>query len=159
MIPREIVDFLSRASVAVLSTRDAARAPHIHFLSGWQVHEDRASVVCLVPASFTDRLAEGLAPAGRIAMVAEVIGPHETYQLKGRYLEHREAGPADRPVFDACLRRFVDGVQAHLKGRFREDDLAARVHEPAIALRFAVEEVFLQTPGPAAGRRVFPAEA
>ena len=91
-------------------------------------------------------------------MVAEVIGPHETYQLKGRYLDQRPAEPSDRPVHEACRRRFVTAVQNHLRGRFRDDDLAARIHDPSVAVRFAVEEIFLQTPGPAAGRRVFPAE-
>jgi len=159
MIPGFIVEFLGRASVGVIGTRDASLAPHLHFVSGWFVHADGASVVGLVPDSLRDHLSDGLMPGGRIALVAEVIGPHETYQLKGRYLEHRPAQASDGPVYRACRQRFVTAVQEHLKGRFREDDLAARVHEPAIAVRFAVEEIFLQTPGPAAGRRVFPPEA
>jgi hypothetical protein len=159
MIPGFIVEFLGRASVGVMGTRDANFAPHLHFVSGWFVHDDTSSVVCLVPASFTDHLSDCLVPGGRIALVAEVIGPHETYQLKGSYLDHRPAEASDRPVYQACRQRFVTAVQNHLKGRYRDEDLAARVHEPAIALRFAVEEIFLQTPGPAAGRRVYPGEA
>ena len=152
------MEFLGRASVAVLATRDERLVPRLHFASGWYVHEDRASVVCLVPDSFAGDLATAFVPGGRIAMVAEVIGPHETYQLKGRCLDLRPAGDADHRIHEDCRQRFVTAVHNHLKGRYRADDLAARVHPPSIAVRFAVEEIFVQTPGPAAGRRVFPAE-
>jgi len=158
MVPRDIANFLARASVAVVSTRDDDLVPHLHFLSGWSVAEDLGSVVCLVPPSFDDGVTERLARHADLAMVAEVIGPHETYQLKGRYIDHRPAGEADRQVFEECRQRFVDAVQRHLRGRFGEDALRARFREPALAVRFAVDEVFLQTPGPAAGRRVYPAE-
>ena len=159
MIPADIVAFLDRASVAIASTRDESLIPYLHFLSGWSVDGDRRSVTCLVPESFAAGLVERLVPDGRVAMVAEVIGPHETYQLKGRYLAHRPATDADRPVYEACRRRFVTAVQGHLKGRFTDDALVARFRDPALALRFGVEEIFLQTPGPAAGRRVYPPEA
>lgn len=156
MIPRPMVDFLARASVAVASTRDEKLIPYLHFLSGWSVGDDSNSVVCLVPASFSDGLVDRLLRDGDIAMVAEVIGPHETYQFKGRYQDHRPAGVGDRPVYEACRRRFTETIQAHLKGRFTDASLHARLREPAIAVRFTVDEIFLQTPGPAAGRRVFP---
>ena len=159
MIPADIVSFLDRASVAIASTRDENLIPYLHFLSGWSVDADRRSVTCLVPASFSEGLVERVAPDGPVAMVAEVIGPHETYQLKGRYLAHRGATEADQAVYERCRRRFVDAVQAHLKGRFTEETLAARFRDPALALRFRVEEIFLQTPGPAAGRRLYPPEA
>lgn len=156
MIPRALVEFLARASVAVASTRDAKLIPYLHFLSGWSVDDESGSVVCLVPAAFSDGLVDRLLGDGNIAMVAEVIGPHETYQFKGRYAAHRSAADADRPVYEACRQRFVDAVQAHLGGRFTDESLEARLREPAIAVRFTVDEIFLQTPGPAAGRRVFP---
>jgi len=159
MIPNDIVDFLGRASVAIASTRDEDHIPYLHFLSGWSVDDDRRSVTCLVPESFSAGLVERLVPDGRVAMVAEVIGPHETYQLKGRYVAHRPATDADRPVFESCRGRFVGAVHRHLGGRFTDDVLAARFRDPVLALRFRVDEIFVQTPGPAAGRRVFPPEA
>ena len=159
MIPAVMVNFLGRASVAVASTRDERLVPRIHFLSGWSVDEDRESVTCLVPASFTDGLDRSLSCRGELAMTAEVIGPHETYQFKGCLVAARPAGPADRDVYESCRRRFVEAVMRHLPGRFTEEALLARVREPALAARFAVREIFIQTPGPAAGRRLYPAES
>ena len=154
-----MVSFLGRASVAVASTRDERLVPRVHFLSGWSVDPDGEGVTCLVPAAFTHGLDETLLSRGEFALTAEVIGPHETYQFKGGLVEARPAGPADRAVYEACRRRFVEAVMHHLPGRFTEEMLVARMREPALAARFAVREIFIQTPGPAAGRRLFPPEA
>jgi hypothetical protein len=153
-----MVDFLGRASVAIASTRDADLVPHVHFLSGWSVNPDGRSVVCLFGAAFTAGLVDRLSQNGHVALAAEVIGPHECYQFKGRYLDSRPASPADREVFESCRRRFVESVRRLLGERFSEKSLRARFHEPALAIRFEVEEIFVQTPGPAAGRRLFPPE-
>jgi len=158
MIPGVMVDFLARASVAVASTRDEMLKPRIHFLSGWAVDDDRTSVVCLVPAPFAAGLDESVARRGDFAMTAEVIGPHECYQFKGRVIDSRPPVDSDRTVTEACRRRFVEAVGRHMHGRFSDDSLRARVREPALAVRFEVHEIFVQTPGPSAGRRVFPPE-
>jgi hypothetical protein len=159
MIPGVMVDFLSRASVAIAGTRDERLAPDVQFLSGWSVHEDRSSVVCLLAPAFADGLVGRLERHGEIALTVEVIGPHECYQFKGRYLESRPASPSDRPVFEACRLRFVEAVRRLLGDRFSEPSLRARFRDPTLAVRFAVEEIYVQTPGPAAGRRLFPPEA
>ena len=157
MIPGVMVKFLDRASVAVAGTRDESLVPHVHFLSGWAVDGD-GNVVCLFPASFSEGLLERLERTGALALTAEVIGPHECYQFKGRYLDARPATGEDRPVFEACRQRFSDAVKRHLGDRFTERSLHARFHEPALAVRIAVDEIYVQTPGPAAGKRLYPAE-
>ena len=158
MIPGVMVDFLARASVAVASTRDDTLVPRIHFLSGWSVDDDRRRVVCLVPSSFTPGLEEALARGGDLALTAEVIGPHESYQFKGRLVDSRPPIDSDRLVWESCRERFVDAVMRHMPGRFSDDSLRVRLREPALAVRFEVHEIFVQTPGPAAGRRLFPPE-
>jgi len=159
MIPGVLVDFLARASVAVASTRDHALVPHLHWVSGWWVEEDGETVVCLVSASFTDHLLDSLEANRQFAVMAEWIGPHECYQYKGSYLDSRPATASDRLVYETCRERFVAAVRAHLGDRFSERALRHHIREPAIAVRFKVDEVFLQTPGPGAGRRLFPRES
>jgi hypothetical protein len=91
-------------------------------------------------------------------MTAEVIGPHETYQFKGDYLDSRPANESDRPVWRACRERFAETVGSKFPGRWTEEILRRSSAEPALAVRFRVREIFVQTPGPAAGRRLFPGE-
>ena len=159
MIPGVMLDFLGRASVAVASTRDAGLVPHVHFLSGWFVDPERRGVVCLLPDSFSAGLAERLVQHPSFALAVEMIGSHECYQFKGRYLDSRRATEADLPVFEACRQRFVDAVTRLFGNRFSEASLRARYREPSLAVRFEVQEIYVQTPGPAAGRRLFPPEA
>lgn len=158
MIPGIMVNFLKRASVAVASTSGPAGIPAIHWLTGWSVDEGSRSVTCLVPEGFT----EGLLPAPRdnrrLSMVAEVIGPHECYQFKGLFDESRPVEDNDRATHRACRQRFVDAVQRHTGGRFTDEALRLRFQDPVIAVRLHVEEVFVQTPGPSAGARLFPPE-
>lgn len=156
MIPGVLVDFLERASVALGSTRDENYAPHLYWLSGWSVGEDRETVACLVAASFTEALMATLTANGHFAMVAERIGPHETYQFKGRYVDSRAATALDRPVFLSCRERYVADVKVLFGSRFTDQTLRDRFREPAIVVRFRVAEIYLQTPGPDAGRRIFP---
>lgn len=158
MIPRNQVDFLARASVAVASTRDGRLTPHLHWLSGWQVEEDQETVLCLVAELFTGSLIESLQSNGQFAMVAERIGPHECYQYKGRFVDSRPPKPADEALFVACRERFVAAVSAHLVGRSSVERLRLRSREPTVAVRFRVEEIYLQTPGPGAGARLHPPE-
>jgi len=158
MMPGVMVKFLERASVAVAGTRDESLVPHVHFLSGWSVDAD-GSVVCLFPASFAEGLVERLEKTGTLALTAEVIGPHECYQFKGRYLDARPATEGDRATVEGCRQRFVEGVRKHLGERFTEPSLRARFHPPSLAVRIGVEEIYVQTPGPAAGKRLFPPEA
>lgn len=156
MIPGMLIDFLDRASVGIASTRSRDRVPSIHFLAGWRVEEGGDIVECLVARGFTDRLDENLADNGRLTLTAEVIGPHETYQFKGTSEGTRPVGAADAGVNEACRRRFFDALRKYYAGQFRDQDILARVGAPAIAVRLRVSEVFIQTPGPAAGKRIFP---
>jgi hypothetical protein len=153
-----MVDFLGRASVAVAATRDGELVSYVHFLSGWRVDDDRKSVVCLLADAFTEGLVERLGRHGDVALTVEVIGPHECYQFKGRYLDSRPATAADRPVFEACRGRFVESVRRLFGDQFSDKSLRARFRDPSLALRFEVREIYVQTPGPAAGRRLFPPE-
>jgi hypothetical protein len=153
-----MVHFLGRASVAVAATRDAELVPHTHFVCGWSVDEDQESLVCLIPEGFTEDLVESLEDNGQLALTAEVIGPHETYQFKGSYVDSRPARASDRALAEACSERFVRAVRQAYGDRFSEADLRGRFRDPALAVRFRVREIFVQTPGPSAGQRLFPRE-
>ena len=157
MIPGVMVDFLSRASVGVASTRDGSLVPRVHFLSGWWVTEDREHVVCLVGRGFEEGLDEAVRRGDPIAMTAEVIGPHETYQFKGRLTDLRPARDTDGPVHAASRERFRAAVGA-MHPQVPDEVLRSRIRPPVCAVQFRVEAIYLQTPGPGAGERLYPRE-
>jgi hypothetical protein len=157
MIPGMLIDFLDRASVGICSTRGHDLAPRIHFLAGWRVEEGGEIVECLVTRGFTEGLEENLSDNRRLTLTAEVIGPHETYQFKGTSEGIRPANAADAPAAESCRRRFLAACRKYYEGQFRDEDVLAKIGLPAVAVRLRVSEVYIQTPGPAAGKRLFPA--
>jgi hypothetical protein len=157
MIPGVLLDFLERASCAIAGTRTADLVPHLHRVSGWRVGPDRRTITCLVAEGFTTHLLDSLADNGEFTVTIEEIGPHETYQFKGRFLDARAPDDdEDRHAFERARDRYVRTV-TRLFG-FPEDQCLRYFRRPELAVRFEVREIFLQTPGPGAGKRLVPQE-
>ncbi len=151
-LPGVILQFLERASVALGCTRDGKLVPRVHWVSGWQADADQRSLWCFIPREFGDGLAAALETNGHFALTVEHIGPHECYQFKGRLLSMRAATEPDLAVASRCRERFAAAVPALLPHLAGERELLRRyILPPAVAVRFAVREIYLQTPGPGAG--------
>jgi hypothetical protein len=104
-----------------------------------------------------DTLLESLQENGQIAITFAQHLTHETYQLKGHYLRHRPIEPDDlvlvarsREAFSRSVRdQIPDGVpEAYVLGM--------AIPDPAVAVDVDVREVYVQTPGPGAGSRLYP---
>jgi len=157
MIPEKIIRFLQeRASVGFAGTRDANLAPRGHRVAGWLVGAGGRTLTALIPESSVPHLVEALQDNGRVALTFEEVGTHETYQLKGRYLSHRPAQPADMDVASRTRERFVKSLRALVPYPGVADMLGPSVGRPRLAVEIEVHEVFLQTPGPGAGTRLAP---
>ncbi|MBP7149500.1 MAG: hypothetical protein KBD01_18380 [Acidobacteria bacterium] len=157
-IPAVMIRFLDNASVALAGSRDADLVPHVHRLSGWAMEQDGQTMLCLVARGFTDGLAERLQKNGQFSATVEVISSHETHQFKGHYIDSRPANAGDRELVARCTERFVAAVRQVFGDRFSVESLRTYIPEAALAVRFRVREIYVQTPGPAAGQRLFPLE-
>lgn len=159
-IPGVLLRFLERASIAYAATRDRSLAPHFHWASGWMQEDDPHFLAVLVSEPFTAPLLANVAECPRMAVTIEHIGPHETYQFKGDFAGTRSLGAPERQAFEACRRRFVlDVQQIDTRHNFAGETLERYLGEPSLVVRLAVRQIFLQTPGPGAGRRLVPPEA
>ena len=157
MIPGKILNFLENlGTIAVSGTRDANLRPHVHYVSGWDVEPDKRTIRCSIHQAYSDQLISSLEDNGQFALTVEQIGSHETYQFKGSYVGSDQPTSADFAAHQRMRDRFakavnqVFGLPADL-GR-------AYISGPSLVIRFSVREIFLQTPGPGAGQRVFPPE-
>jgi hypothetical protein len=152
--------FLDRASLAYAGTRDGSLVPHLHWVCGWAAEPDPGQVAFFVAKPFTARLLQDVAACPRIALTIENIGPHdETYQFKGDYAGTRAPGAAEEAAFERCRERFVRAVkEIETRFNFSAESLRRYLGEPDSVVVLRVEEVFLQTPGPGAGRRLVPPE-
>jgi hypothetical protein len=157
MIPGKIIRFLEeRASIGFAGTRDSNLVPSGHRLSGWQIDAAGRTLTALVPASSATRLVDALLDNGRIAVTFEEVGTHETYQIKGRYLSHRPVRQTEIDIASRARERFAKGLRSLYPDEQLVSLLKASIPNPSLAVEIEVHEVFLQTPGPDAGRRIAP---
>ena len=156
MIPAKIIRFLEgRANLGIAGTRDGNLVPSGHRVSGWQTDAAGRTLTAFVAPFSVNRLIESLLHNGAIAVTIEEAGTHETYQFKGRYLHHRGIQDGDIEVADRVRRRFVRSLRPMYPDA-PEPVLNAFVSPPSLAVDFEVLEIYLQTPGPGAGTRLFP---
>ena len=156
MIPGVLVDFLGRATVAMGGTRDSDLVPHVHRVSGWTIEPDLQTITCLIGSQSANDLIPSLEDNGQFAFTVCEMPSHETYQFKGSFVESRPVGEADIATFRQCRERFVERISAILG--YPAEKVRRYVAEPSIAVRFKVKEIFVQTPGPTAGKRLMPRE-
>ena len=157
MIPGMILKFLQdRGTIAVGGTRDANRVPHVHYVSGFDVEPDQQTIRCSVNRAYVDHLFSSLEDNGQFSLTVEQIGTHETYQFKGSYVGTAEPNEADVAAHQRMAERFAKAVS--LLFGHPEEAGRAYITSPSVVVRFMVREIFLQTPGPGAGHRVFPPE-
>jgi hypothetical protein len=156
MIPGAIVDFLGRATVATGGTRDSTLVPHVHRVSGWTLEPDRQTITCLIGSKSANNLIPSLEDNGQFALTVCEMPSHETYQFKGSYVGSRPVGEADTATFRQCREQFVERISVVLG--YPAEKVRQYIAEPSVAIRFKVKEIFIQTPGPEAGKRLMPVE-
>ncbi len=121
-------------------------------MSGWQVSDDRKEITCLIAADFSDKLSSSLEDNREFALTVEQIGPHETYQFKGKLIDSRPVREPDQAVYERCRQNFVEACRTRFG--FSEEAPRRFIPEPGLAVRFRVRDIFVQTPGPSAGKRL-----
>lgn len=157
MVPGKIIRFLDTGDVAIAGTRDKGRVPRLHRVSAWAIEPDGETLACAIPENYTYQLIENLDENGQFAVTISEVVSHETYQFKGEYIGSRAPQPDDITVFESVRERFAKALSI-LAPSIPVEFGRAHINEPAVVVRCKVREIFLQTPGPGAGRRVYPPE-
>lgn len=125
--------------------------PHVHRTWGVRV-EDERHVTVFVPDYSLAHLEASIADNGEVALVVGEPVSHETYQLKGKVTRIGPAPAADVADFDAHANLIAELFAPQYSAPV--EALRAHLGNPALSLTFEVRDVYLQTPGPGAGKRV-----
>ena len=158
-IPDDILRFVDeQANIGFAGTRNASLVPLGHRVSGWRIAADGKTLTAFLPNLSVARFLEAVADNGQVAIVVEEVGTHETYQMKGRYLRHRPTTPEEVGLSATQRERFVEGLRRLYPHPGLPDLMRASIPDATTAVDVDVQEVFLQTPRPGAGRRVWPEE-
>jgi len=158
MIPDKILRFLTeQGNIAFAGTRDADLRPYGHRVCGWRIHPDGRTLTAFIGDAFADRFLKSVLDNGQIAITIEEFPLHETYQVKGRYLHHRPLEPADVELVNDTRERMARSVRNISPDYATHSNLLrASIPQASVAVDMDMCEIFVQTPGPSAGSRVYP---
>lgn len=150
-ISRELASFLESGISILVGSRDAQKRPATMRAMGAIVGADRHTIAVFVPEPNAARTLANLADNGRIAVTFSRPSDYRSFQLKGRCLTVRPATTDELERQKLYLDAFVDDLALVGMGRQTTERLT---YMPSIAVEIAVEALFEQTPGPAAGRKL-----
>ncbi|HET9157298.1 MAG TPA: hypothetical protein VFN91_11565 [Myxococcaceae bacterium] len=144
-----LVEFLSSGVVLGCASRDARLVPRSVWPVGVRVEPGGEEVTVFLPVATAAEVVANLKDTRRIAVVATAPVDHRSVQLKGQVVEIRPASDEERSQVDsyrAALARTLEPLGVPRSVMLRID------HWPVHAVRFRMEHLFVQTPGPAAGK-------
>jgi hypothetical protein len=147
-----VVEFIQGGVAVGVATRDDDLRPE--FARGWgpQVSADGRSLRLCVSASRGSRMRANLERNGAVAVGFSPPTIARAVQVKGVAASVAEPEAADLERVERHLRSFVEeaarvGAPAELSERML-------VRTGLVAVQLSIDEVFDQTPGPTAGRRL-----
>jgi pyridoxamine 5'-phosphate oxidase-like protein len=146
-----VVEFIHGGVAVGVSTRDDDLKPAFARAWGPEVSADGGSLRLCVAAAGT-RVRANLERNGAVAVGFSPPTIARAVQVKGVVSELGEPEPADLERVERHVRSFV--AEAARIGAPEELSLRMFVGAGLVAIRLSIDEVFDQTPGPTAGRRL-----
>jgi hypothetical protein len=151
MLSEDVIAFLRSRPIAMLCTRDAHNRPYGH--ESCLPHIEADHVIVLVAEQLARNLVENVRNNGAAALlVSRAPGDHRSVQLKGRITDIEL--PAVRTEMFENLERLVDTYRGYMPEDAARAMWLRMSQQRMYRLRLEVAEVFDQTPGPGAGRRI-----
>jgi hypothetical protein len=113
--------------------------------------DDLETLTVFLPVATSHETIKNVATTKRLAVVATYPFDNSATQLKGRAIDARLASEAEGTFVRERLEAFTGSLRGFGVPRRIAASLA---HWPAFAVTIRVEQIFEQTPGPNAGRRI-----
>jgi hypothetical protein len=150
-LPEDLVDLVEGGVSAFVGTRDAAMCPEIVRSTGALVSTDRKRITVFLPEATSKRTVANVRDNGEVAVGFSRPFDNLSIQIKGRSVDLHLAGDPERATPERYHAAYVE--QLYMVGLPRS--LTTRINTwPAWALTIEVRDVFVQTPGPGAGKRL-----
>ncbi|HKU37299.1 MAG TPA: pyridoxamine 5'-phosphate oxidase family protein [Polyangiales bacterium] len=147
----ELAEYIESGVSMLVATRDAALRPHVLRAVGAVIGKDRTTLTTYLNKQVAERALDNLRDNGKIALTCSRPYDHRGWQVKGTMISMRDGDESDRAHQERYLAGFVEHV--YIVGLPRSVMRQLRIF-PSVAVTFGVEDVFVQTPGPGAGRRL-----
>jgi len=147
-LPEEIVELIACGVDVYVATRDAELEPEALLAMGIRASADRTTLTVYLPSVLADLTCRNLAHNGDIAVTLERPIDLKAVQIKGHSIGIRPSTEADRELQTIYRAALVEQLGAVGVPRSVTRRLT---WWPSLAVDVRIRDVFLQTPGPAAG--------
>jgi predicted pyridoxine 5'-phosphate oxidase superfamily flavin-nucleotide-binding protein len=148
-IPAELVPLLEGGPASWLGTCDAAGNPEATRVRGALVDETRRTLTAFVPTAQAGATFDNLRINPRVAVSFINVSDNRAVQIKGEVLSTRPSTAQEHKLQTLCMRAFIDAVASI---GLQPELMKRHVLWPSTAVVIRVDEIFVQTPGPGAGR-------
>ena len=148
MLSQQLASFLEEGLAIHLATHNARLEPSAARVAALTVDPDRRHVLAFLSEGGASAVLADLEDNGQVAIVCARPPDERGCQVKGTFVEAREATSGERALVTTQWERFRDRLEMIGLPRLATDGW---VIWPCTAIRFRVQAVFDQTPGPRAG--------
>lgn len=156
VLDEQHAEFITQRVSILVASCNADRMPSLTRSFGCRVSPDRCTVTLFLSVPRSESLLRDLRAGGAIAVVFSRPSTHETLQLKGASASIVPIEVDDR----ARMRTYGESLADDIRQiGWQEPFVSALVTvlgEEAVGVSFTPNAAFVQTPGPAAGRRLEP---
>ena len=153
----ELKTFLEGPVSVLVGTRDSRLIPEITRAWGPRVSDDCRRISLCVPVATSGKTLDNLEANGEIAVTFSLPTNYRTFQVKGRHAAAAEPDSTDvedverhRDAFAMVNERMGlprGRIEAFWRGEIETSAVLVKIF-------FAPEQVFDQTPGPSAGKKL-----
>lgn len=137
-----------------VAARDAHNLPAVTRAFGCRVSADRRLVTVFLSTTWANMLLNDLRNNGEIAVVIGRPTTHETLQFKGKVERIAPLSNSDRDAIATYRASFVEELNTAGYSRSFAETVVGEQAGDCLAVTFEPSSVFVQTPGPQAGRRL-----
>lgn len=148
MLSRQLSDFLEEGLSTHIATRNERHAPNAARVVALRADTDGLHLVAFVPTAAVAPLLKDLHANGQVAVVCARPPDERGCQVKGTFVDARDAVDEERALVTTQWERFRDKLEGIGLPRIATEGW---LMWPCTAVRFRVQAVFDQTPGPGAG--------
>jgi hypothetical protein len=148
MLDKQLSAFIEEGHASYIASRNERLEPNAARVSALKVDEDGQHVTAFVPTVSAGPVLDDLRANGQVAVVLTRPTDDRGCQVKGVFIDARDAAPEERALVVRQWERFRDTLERVGLPRTATD---AWIHWPCIAVRLRVNALFDQTPGPGAG--------
>ena len=126
------------------------KTKHVDTL-GVRINTSESLITCFVINSECKEVLEYLNESGRISFFVGMIS-HEAYNLKGQYVSSEKLNNSDLKISKNYTNNVIDIITS--VGLSKEAALEKYGKVPDLGITFKVDKVYIQTPGPEAGKEI-----